>query len=741
MNTNTGTEPCHDGLKQSEERLRFALEVSNQGIWDWNIQTGEIFFSPSWKKLFGFTDDDVVNSIREWDSRIHPDDREQLTRDLQTHFNSSQPVYENCYRLQAKDGTYRWIQGRGKIVSRAPDGTPLRMLGTHTDITEKKETEEQHRHLFNITPLPIWVYDFETLQFLAVNEAALAHYGYTRNEFLRMTIFDIRPPECRALLSATLPHREAQHKTTYSNWQHQKKNGDIIVVELNSTTISYNGRKARLVVVNDITQKVAAEAELKRSHQWFQYVTKATSDAIYELDIIKGSLVWGEGLTTLFGHAAQDVTMAQWEAYIHPDERQAVVGYLDATIRNSQKKFWKMEYRFATAEGAYRYVIDKGFIIRDSERRPLRMIGAMQDITTLKQKQLELEESNKRYVYATLATSDVIWDWALDRGCVLWSDNYGNVTGWALPPDKCIPVETCLERFHEKDRAWVFNSMNAALETPEQRVWEAEHRYLMPNGDVAHIYNRAYILRTDDGTATRMIGAMQDITQRKKLEDQLLQKELDKQRMIGKATVETQERERSEIGKELHDNVNQVLTTTKLYLELAQSRPEMRDDILQKSQQNIGYVINEIRQLSHSLMNPSLGDLGLIDSIHDLVENVQATRKIKVAFEHHGCCNASLSENLDLTIYRIIQEALHNAVRHAQATTVTISLQQNEADLRLLIQDDGIGFNPETTKKGAGLKNIQNRVYLANGSLEIRSEPGAGCRLVISFNLQNTTTY
>ena len=723
-----------NAVEQNEERLRFALEASNHGIWDWNIATGELYFSPSWKRLFGFAENELTNHIEEWQNRIHPDDKDQLVHDLKVHFESNQPTYENCYRFRVKDGSYRWIQGRGKIVARAADGTPLRMIGTHTDVTEKKESEEQYRELFDLTPQPTWIYDFDTWQFLAVNQVAIERYGYSKEEFLRMTIMDIRPPEYRKKLEESLPFREQQDKIVKAPWIHQKKNGDSIVVELNSTTISYQGRKARLVVVNDITEKVAAEAELKRNHQWFQYVTKATSDAIYDLDLLTNHLTWGEGLTTLFGYAPHDISMADRESYVHPEDRPEVLQSLYETIHHSRKKFWKREYRFLTRDGIYRYVIDKGFILRDAEHQPLRMIGAMQDITNFKQQQLELAESNKRYEYATLAISDIIWDWVLEKGCVLWSDNYEKVTGWKLPENKCLPVETCLERFHENDRERVYQSMTEALANKTQHVWDAELKYLKSNGEIAHVYNRAYIIRNEAGDAIRMIGAMQDITQRKKLEEQLLHEELNKQKEISKATIDTQEQERGEIGRELHDNVNQVLTTTKLYLELAQSHGDLKNELLEKSQKNIVYVINEIRQLSLSLMNPSLGDLGLTDAIHDLIENVQATGKLKVKFETPGVVEP-FPDNLELTIYRITQEALNNVVRHAQATTVCIFLEKKNNSLELRIEDNGIGFDPKTVKKGTGLKNMQNRVYLANGQLHVKSKPGVGSGLFIHFNL------
>src|SRR5206468_7954112 len=128
----------------------------------------------------------------------------------------------------------------------------------------------------------------------------------------------------------------------------------------------------------------------------------------------------------------------------------------------------------------------------------------------------------------------------------------------------------------------------------------------------------------------RVLVLANDITEKIKAEEELIANELERQKAINQATIDTQEQERSEIGKELHDNVNQVLTTTKLYLDLALSNNELKDELIKKSSKNIISVINEIRQLSRSLMDPSIGDLGLIDSIKDLIENINLTRKLQV---------------------------------------------------------------------------------------------------------------
>jgi signal transduction histidine kinase len=235
-----------------------------------------------------------------------------------------------------------------------------------------------------------------------------------------------------------------------------------------------------------------------------------------------------------------------------------------------------------------------------------------------------------------------------------------------------------------------------------------------------------------------MIGAAQDISERKKLESDILKNELEHQKFINQATVDSQEQERTEIGKELHDNVNQVLTTTKLYLDLALTSTELKDDLIKKSNENIVSVINEIRQLSRSLMDPSIDDLGLIDSINDLIENINLTQTIQVSLEADASIEAELGKKQKLTAFRIVQESLNNVMRHAEAKNVAIKLFHRPDYALLKVEDDGIGFNPHLVKRGAGLKNIQNRVYLINGTHSITSHPGKGCKLSISFPLNNT---
>jgi diguanylate cyclase (GGDEF)-like protein/PAS domain S-box-containing protein len=136
-----------DALRKSEERWKFALEGAGDGVWDWNYQTGEALFSPRYKELLGFTDSESWTHASEWEKRVHPDDLPTVIDALQKHMDGKTTSAEIEFRMLCKDGSWKWMMGRGMVVSRDSDGKPLRLVGTNTDITARKQMEIQVRQL------------------------------------------------------------------------------------------------------------------------------------------------------------------------------------------------------------------------------------------------------------------------------------------------------------------------------------------------------------------------------------------------------------------------------------------------------------------------------------------------------------------------------------------------------------------------------------------------------------------
>lgn len=352
----------------------------------------------------------------------------------------------------------------------------------------------------------------------------------------------------------------------------------------------------------------------------------------------------------------------------------------------------------------------------------------------------EIRQSNERYDFVLEATNDMVWDWDLKTG-EIYRDQRGLKKVYGMEDNEPVKyIDKLLALIHADDRQRVRSAIDEIISGNRKDNFEFEYRMSRQDGGYSYVYDRGIIMRDPQGKPYRIIGAAQDITDRKRLEQELLQQEIQKQKIISQTIINTQEQERADIGKELHDNVNQVLTTTKLFLDMAAANPARQHEFLQKSSENILYVINEIRKLSNSLMDPSLGELGLLETIQDLTENINLTKKLRITFNNDPRIESFLKDDQKLTIYRIIQEAINNIIKHANAKSALVDLSIIGDNAQLIISDNGIGFDLSKNKKGTGLKNIQNRVYLFNGTLDINTVPGKGCELAITIPFKKNSS-
>lgn len=230
-----------------------------------------------------------------------------------------------------------------------------------------------------------------------------------------------------------------------------------------------------------------------------------------------------------------------------------------------------------------------------------------------------------------------------------------------------------------------------------------------------------------------------NISERKKGEialQELAEQKLTHQKLITEITIEAQEKERHELGKELHDNVNQVLATSKIFLGLAKERdPGMQHELISGSYNYVSQAIEELRKLSHSLVPPSLNEMGLREALEDLVEDFNIGGLAKGRLEYKVEPGKEPGGQMALMLYRVVQEQLNNIRKYSRATNAFIQLKDEEDQVVLTISDNGIGFDKTEKVKGIGLKNIRSRVEFYNGKVNIISSPGKGCRLEIAIPL------
>ena len=203
-----------------------------------------------------------------------------------------------------------------------------------------------------------------------------------------------------------------------------------------------------------------------------------------------------------------------------------------------------------------------------------------------------------------------------------------------------------------------------------------------------------------------------------------------------KATIEGQEKERNEIGKEMHDNVNQILVATNMHLSLVKPGDEITTlKLVKESKDLILSAVKEIRDLTHAMVSSQIKDIGLLLSIEDLIERVSLLYTFRIEFKHNITDN-SVPSGITLTVFRIIQEQLNNIIKHAGAKNVFISLNNRGGNLLLQIIDDGKGADLNKKERGIGLSNIRNRVNAYSGKTTFESSLENGFKVSIEFPLE-----
>jgi signal transduction histidine kinase len=203
------------------------------------------------------------------------------------------------------------------------------------------------------------------------------------------------------------------------------------------------------------------------------------------------------------------------------------------------------------------------------------------------------------------------------------------------------------------------------------------------------------------------------------------------QTRFNKVIIDAQESERNIISRELHDNVNQLLTCAMLFMESARKDASQRQILMKKASEYQSLAMEEIRRISKSLSTSMVKTIGLKESIDDVIYNMRRHRQITVAFQYNKRVTEKLSDDRQLMLFRIIQEQTTNIIKHANADAVNIILSETDGMVRLVIKDDGRGFSKRKRIKGIGLVNMINRVDACHGKMNIISSPGHGCTLEV----------
>jgi PAS domain S-box-containing protein len=349
-----------------------------------------------------------------------------------------------------------------------------------------------------------------------------------------------------------------------------------------------------------------------------------------------------------------------------------------------------------------------------------------QDLLRVAQLSDDLRESQQRMALATQAANLGVWVRDLAKDEIWATDKWRELFGFEK--SERLDVDSILQRAHSKDREAVSETFRKAL--GGEGSYETEYRVVLPDGRMRWIASRGSVEFDATGKPVLIRGASLDITSRKQAEEAAHD--------LSGRLIEAQEEHQMQLARDLHDDLSQSLALLSIELEMfGQSRPAERDQMKAFSAQVTSLSL-EVHRLSHELHPTTLEQLGLVAALRGFCEEFGLAHKLAIEFTDRSVPQA-VPQDTALCLYRIAQEALHNVAKHSRATATRVDLVKDDGELRLTIDDDGVGFDPKATRANAslGLVSMSERARFVHGRLSVESHAGKGTRVEVQVPMNS----
>ncbi len=609
----TNRKADEEKLKRSNERFLMITSTTNDAVWEWDLETGELWGNENHQHLYGLTINDPVPTVDIWLQKLHPDDRDHIIKKQEDALASFTNVFISEYRFKKMNGNYMHLYDRSYILRNAA-GKPIRMTGSMMDITERMQA------------------------------------------------------------------------------------GEII----------------------------------RNSNQRFELIAKTTNDAIWEISF-ETQEAWGNEMhQRLYGLTVEDPVAdhQQWEEHIHPEEREQIIRSFEEAL-HSNENVWISEYRFFYGNKEWINIYDRTYIQRDAKGKPIRMMGNMMDITERKKAEAALQQSEEKYRTLVEQASDGIF--ISDQSGVFYIVNSAgcDLSGYSLEELKQMTIYDLAEPEDLRLNPFQFEKLK------NEKGATSERKMLKKDGTVIDIEVNAKFL--SDG---RFLAFIRDITERKKAEQEL--KESYKAiRKLTSHLEKIREEERTNISREIHDELGQQLTVLKMDISWLNKKIKHLADasVLQRVDDMLvmlNETVNSVRRISSDLRPSLLDDLGLVVAVEWQLSEFEKRSGIKTIFIGDEI-GMEINRDIATGLFRIFQESLTNAAKHAEATEITVSLQKINDHLILHIRDNGVGYENEAVKnkKTLGILGMQERTLMMGGEYRIKSDAGTGTSIEIMVPLTN----
>ncbi len=768
-------------LRVSEERLRLALDASEMGTFVYHVEEDRGEPDARMLALFGLPESGILNLSAALARMIHPDDRADYAEAV---VRSTDPQGDGTLREEIRvvhpDGSVRWVAVTAQTVFEGQPPRVKQMYGVAADATERKraeealrESEERLQKALSIETVGVIFFDLEGVIHDA-NEAFQRMSGYSREDCQsgKVRWDEATPPEFMEASRKAIDELLTRGQNTPYEKQYIRKDGSRFWALFAGKRLN---ETEGVEFVIDMTERKRAEEQVRESEARFRTLADAVPQLIWTNDADGWANYFNQRWYDYSGLSYEQSAGLGWQVIVHPGDGPVSVERWQRALAAGQ--VFESEYRLRRADGTYRWHIGRNVPLRDESGHVVGWFGTATDIEELKQAEAAVRQSEERF--------RLLVEGARDYAMFLL-DPLGCITFWSAGA----------ERLFDYTEAEAIGQSGAIIFTPDDRergAVEHELRIALTEGraedrrwhvrkDGSRLFIDGVQIRLDDeqGELRGFVKIGRDATAQREAEEalqrahaelesrveertselaaanHLLRQEIVQRRQLEaqraalmERIITAQESERQRIAHELHDTLGQFLSALGLRLSMVQSLdgilPTVSDELV-RLRTLAGQIDQEVDRLTMELRPPALEHLGLADALSSYAQEWTATSGVGVDVLATGLDGMRLPSAIETTAYRIVQEALTNVLKHAQASSVSVIVERRAGELRVIIEDDGVGFEPSPGAgdgvggRQVGLIGMAERATLAGGELTIESAPGAGTSIYLHIPLDDDTS-
>ncbi|PWN05673.1 PAS domain S-box protein [Rhodohalobacter mucosus] len=507
-------------LRQNEEWFSLTSESANIAKWEWFPKTGEIKLDNIWTSLTGYSTEDLeTGNINAWKSMLHPDDVSRFEHAMNEHVSGKKSTYECELRLKHKDGHWIHILSRGKAIEWDKNDEPIRLVGAHIDITDRKVIEDnlayQASLLSNVSDAVLSLN--KNMEVASWNKAAERIYGWSYEDVIGKFVDDMITTRFEP---GTTPESLYEELLETGFWEGELtqtgKDGREVQVQSSVTLMRDSESEiSDIIAVNrDITERLNYERENRLLANVFKKSNTALAVSSHDSEKL---LRVNQAYADLFGYEPEEMVGMDIYGSLYPESES--VHRTKRKKRLDEHGSITFESKLKRRDGAEFYCIINLSTVKESDQDQTYRIATVQDISNLKKIQDQIVHERQRFELAASTVSDVVWEWNPIQNELWWGEGIETVMGYSEEDYRGKNL-FWHEHIYEEDREDTVKSMET-VENSDATEWHREYRFLAADGSVRNVRDSAVLIRDEEGELLRIIGAMVDVTRVQEFQDTL----------------------------------------------------------------------------------------------------------------------------------------------------------------------------------------------------------------------------